>query len=291
MPPFSVSPAAPHELLPACRLLFAAGHAEHSRDWLLTEGGTSGLFVARDAAGRLHATVLVQVLSGALGVALVPRGDSDDAVDAVATAACAWLRERGVKVCQAFVAAGELADVAALERRGFRHVTRLVFLRREVGPEFGALTPLVRWSPWAAEPTRAQLELLLATHEGTLDCPELNDARTADEILAGFRPTDTANRSWWNARDEGGTLVGVVLVVGGGDGALEVSYLGLVPSARGRGLAGALLQFADQVARLASSPALTVSVDARNTPAMKLYARHGFVEYDRREVWLASWPT
>jgi mycothiol synthase len=32
---------------------------------------------------------------------------------------------------------------------------------------------------------------------------------------------------------------------------------------------------------------LTVSVDARNEPAMKLYARHGFTEYDRREVWLA----
>ena len=74
-----------------------------------------------------------------------------------------------------------------------------------------------------------------------------------------------------------------------GDG-LEVSYLGLVPAARRRGLAGALIRFADRVASTGGYRTLNVSVDVRNTPAMKLYARHGFIEYDRREVWLAAWP-
>ena len=32
---------------------------------------------------------------------------------------------------------------------------------------------------------------------------------------------------------------------------------------------------------------VTLSVDVRNASAMKLYVRYGFVEYDRREVWLA----
>ena len=40
----------------------------------------------------------------------------------------------------------------------------------------------------------------------------------------------------------------------------------------------------------AADERLTVSVDVRNTPATALYARHGFVEYDRRAVWLAAWP-
>src|SRR5688500_3095543 len=106
---FEVSRAAPHELLPACRLLFAEGRAEHSRDRILSAAHTSGVFVARDANGRLHAAALVQALPGALGVAWPPRGDSRAAVDAATAAACEWLRGRGVKVCQAFAAASEVA--------------------------------------------------------------------------------------------------------------------------------------------------------------------------------------
>src|SRR5690349_16226883 len=111
MPPFTVSPAAAHELLPACRLLFTEGRAEHSRDRILSDAHTSGLFVARDASGRLRAAALVQALPGALGVAWPPRGDSVEAIDAATTAACEWLRSRGVKVCQAFAETGEVADM------------------------------------------------------------------------------------------------------------------------------------------------------------------------------------
>src|SRR5437868_2938864 len=111
MPRFEVSPAAAHELWPACRLLFADGRAENCRDRLLTDPHTSGLFVARDSTGRLRAAALVQALPGALGVAWPPRGDSPGALDAVTAAACEWLRGRGVKVCQAFAAASEISDM------------------------------------------------------------------------------------------------------------------------------------------------------------------------------------
>jgi RimJ/RimL family protein N-acetyltransferase len=290
MPPFTVSPVAAHELLPACRLLFADSRAELCRDQLLAGEPTSGLFVARNSDDRLCAAGLVQSLPGALGVLLPPRGDSDDARHAVTATACEWLRERGAKVCQAFVTADDAADLASLERHGFRPVTQLASLRRAVGSPFDMPTPSVRWRPWNAEPTREQLELLLATHQHTLDCPELNHARTAEEITAGFRPGTDARYTWWSALDETDRLIGVVQFDGGAADVLEVSYLGLVPSARGRGLAGALIRFADRVAFTGGYRTLNVSVDVRNAPAMKLYARHGFIEYDRREVWLAVWP-
>jgi ribosomal protein S18 acetylase RimI-like enzyme len=290
MPPFTVSPVAAHELLPACRLLFADGRAEQCRDRLLAGSPASGLFVARNPDGLLCAAVLVQALPGALGVALPPRGDSDAARHAVAASACEWLRDRGTKVCQAFVTADDTADLAPLERHGFWRVTELASSRRAVGTSFDTPAPPARWRPWDAEPTCAQLELLLATHQDTLDCPELNHARTAEEILAGFRPGRDSRSTWWSALDETDRLVGVVQFDGTASDALEVSYLGLVPSARGRGLAGALIRFADRVAATGGYRTLNVSVDVRNTPAMKLYARHGFIEYDRRAVWLAVWP-
>ena len=124
---FTVSPAAAHELLPACRLLFPDG-AELRRVLLLHNASTSGVFVARDADGKLHAAALVQTLPGALGVAWAPRGDSREAIDATTAAACDWLRSRGVKVCQAFASAEEVPDMIAVERHGFRHSTQLVFM-------------------------------------------------------------------------------------------------------------------------------------------------------------------
>lgn len=282
MPPFDVSPAAPHELLTACRLLFSDGRAEFSRDRILTDAQTCRLFVAR-AGGKLHAAALVQALPGALGVAWVPRGHSTDALDAVTAAAVAWLRERNVKVCQAFAAPGEAADMAPLERVGFAHTTQLLFLRREI-PRGGWIVQRAPQVSLAAESltSNAFAAALLATHEGTRDCPELNAPRTRDEILAGF-----TSPGWAYRADHDGEPVGVVLIELMG-GLAELSYIGVVPSARGRGFGSDLLTLAMGGAGALGADTLALSVDARNAPAMHLYARHGFAEYDRREVWLLT---
>ena len=67
MIPFQVSPAAPHELLPACRLLFPDSAEERRDQLLVADADPSGLFVARDARGSLHAAALVQVTSRRAG--------------------------------------------------------------------------------------------------------------------------------------------------------------------------------------------------------------------------------
>jgi ribosomal protein S18 acetylase RimI-like enzyme len=288
---FQVSPAAPHELLSACRLLFADGHAEARRERLLSDAEMSGVFVARDANGKLHAAALVQVLPGALGVAWVPRGDSATAIDAATASACTWLRSRGVKVCQAFALKSEIRDMAPLERCGFHHTTQLVLMRRDFSP-FGPsiaepsqpLSFIADSSPFSPEFKAA----LLATHRETCDCPELHAPRTPAEILTGFDSSSGNAYLVWR----GGECVGVVLVeVEDNADMAELTYLGVVPEARRSGLGGELLKFALTAASRAKVEVMALSVDARNSPAMKLYERHGFVAYDRREVWLASWPT
>ena len=75
-----------------------------------------------------------------------------------------------------------------------------------------------------------------------------------------------------------------------GELSTELTYIGVVPGARGRGFGADLLNYAMAAAGLEGVAVLNVSVDARNTPAMRLYARHKFAEYDRRGVWLAAWP-
>ena len=235
---------------------------------------------------------LVQVLPGAMGVAWPPRGDSAKAIDAATASACEWLSSRGVKVCQAFAAASEAADMAPLERRGFRHTTQLVFMRHEVDHRADQFRPGdwaggTHYHPAIREEFAATL---LATHTGTLDCPELNGSRTANELLAGFElPDSPATPPWHFLAEDEGRAVGV-LVTNPNERRLEIIYLGVVPSCRGRGYGDRLVRRAQFDASIMACTSVTLSVDARNTPAMKLYERHGFVEYDRREVWLASWP-
>ena len=291
MIPFQVAQAAPHELLRACRLLFPDS-AEDRRDQLLVaDANLSGLFVARDARGSLHAAALVQILPGALGIAWAPRGSSERAVEAVAGAAGEWLRARGVKVCQAFAPVDTGAQMVPLERNGFRHTTQLVFLRRKL--TLGGLPERPK-QPFAYCPVQPPLSeefrsVLLETHKGSLDCPELNGARTADELLAGF--ADPVPGGGWYLVRRDTENVGVVIHADGTEpGMVDITYFGILPAHRRRGEGGRLLAqtlcaFFDAGVRV-----LTLSVDARNSHALKLYTRHGFAEYDCREVWLATWP-
>ncbi len=263
---------------------------------MLTSGNRdpAGLFVARDSAGRVCGAALAQVMPGALGLLWPPSGESPEAEDALVAAACDWLRERGVKVCQAFPSADEMTEMAPLERAGFRHITQLVFLRRDVDrPQpSDLLSPPARCCPWTREPTPELLRVLLATHDGTLDCPELNGGRTPAELLDGFRQERPTNCAWWHTIDEGGEPVGVLLLDAGSEPlTLDVSYLGVVPAVRGRGIGATVLRFAHSIAAASGYATLSLSVDARNTPALRLYRRHGFVETDCREVWLTHWPS
>lgn len=301
MPSFDVSPAAPHELLPACRFLFNAPNSEGVRERLLSAGAASGLFVAR-AGGRVCAAALAQALPGALGVTCPPRGDSPEAEDAATRAACGWLKGRGVKVCQAFAFEDEFGRMGALERAGFRYTTQLVFMRRVVRNDRGR-------APWPPdefpltlrpyEPEVAQLfaRTLVATHEASLDCPELNTPRTSADVLDGFSESAPPSAKWHRvlALDSADLQIETaagVLLLGDGPGPLDrdICYIGVAPRARGRGYGDWLIRSAVAVAVEEGDDALTVSVDARNTPAVRLYAKHGFVEYERRGVWLATWP-
>lgn len=272
--PFSVSPAAPHELMPALRWLSAA-HAP------APPATPAGVFVARDG-GAVCGAVLAEAMPGALGVVHPPRAATPDAEDALVRAACDDLRAGRVKVCQAFAAA------AALLRNGFRPVTQLVFLRRGVYPDrdrLGADEWLdgTRYHPDLREQFAGAL---LATHAGTLDCPELDRGRTPEEVVAGFA---LPAGFWpWHFRGyAGGRVAGLTLAEPRG-GVLELTYLGVVPDARGRGFGGRLLRRVLHQAAGGGFGAVELSVDERNEPALRLYRRHGFGETDRREVLLAQ---
>jgi ribosomal protein S18 acetylase RimI-like enzyme len=296
----TASPAGPDDFAAACRLL-AAGRPAAARDdaarrfhHLLATGefDPAGLFVTRGAGDSVRGAVLAQPMPGALALLFPPHavaGREND-TDALLAAALGWLRDRGVKVCQSFAPGGDRSDEAVLARGGFRHVTAVVHLRRELGPGPGP-TGVLAFEPVSDANRAAFTAALLASHDGSLDCPELTGARTPAELLDGFRGPPPFRPGWWALARHAGEPVGVVMLdVGAEIGAVELNYLGLVPAARGRGWGEELVRFVLRAAGEDHARALTLSVDARNAPARRLYDRHGFRETDRREVFLWADP-
>src|SRR5262245_44710689 len=229
--PCTVSPVSTDELTAACRVLFAhqSGpdrdrHALRCRD-LLTAGemDPAGLFVARDERGAIRGAILVQPLLGALGLAWPPRAEPgrDQAAieDALIPVACAWLRSRGVKVCQAFVAEDERPAMAPLERHGFRRVTQVSHMRREIDPlRDRAPEGIPATLAFAVEGSDADFEVILnGTYEGSLDCPEVTGTRTPGELVEGFHGSsqegpDRRPIECWYFIKNGEARAGVILL-------------------------------------------------------------------------------
>lgn len=294
----TISPAPANEITPALRLIFGNGtgseHIERYREALTSGAGDrdpEGLFVARDESGRLSGAMLAQPLRGALGIVWPPKAESPELEDALVGAASDWLRGRGVKVCQAFATDEELPSLAPLVRHGFQRITELVFLRRQLTPDEPLPEPkhpiiFMPESPPFSDHFRTAL---IATHQRSMDCPELNGDRTDDEVLAGFSDWGPGNE-WYLAVDRD-VVLGVVLFAAGHDAdTLELSYLGVVPLFRQCGYGGELVDFAIAAATLSKVKNLLVTVDARNEPGLRLYAKRGFVETTRHAVFLAHWP-
>jgi ribosomal protein S18 acetylase RimI-like enzyme len=283
--------------MPALRVLFGRRNSperdrriEHCRNAIASGNhDPTGLFVTQDATGRITGAAMAQAMPGALGVMCAPHGESPQIEDTLTKAACDWLRGRGVKLCQAFATTDEMPDMARLKRAGFRHTTQLIFMRHEVDPHQDRRAPGDWLDGVMYHPDfRSHFATtLLATHEKTLDCPELNGVRTAEEIVDGFTLPEKVS-SWLFLARVDGKAVGLWQAEPG-EGILTLMYLGVVPAARGHGIGAALLRDVLNDAAGGNFPAVELSVDARNEPALRLYRRNRFAETDRREVLIAQW--
>ena len=130
-------------------------------------------------------------------------------------------------------------------------------------------------------------QTLLRTYEATLDCPEVNDVRNIEEIITGHQSQGRYDpECWWLASHEG-RPAGVLLLADVPDlQSWDLLYVGVTREARRKGFGRELTRKALWEARAADAPQLTLSVDARNQPALQMYESVGFERYDQREVFL-----
>src|SRR5262249_33237304 len=232
-----------------------------------------GLRIALGSDGIQGAMVCLPV-AGASGLVWPPQvaqGVGSCVEDALIRSCAAWLQQRGAKLGQCLLPTDEIGQASSLERNGFRHITTLWYLRHE---GYAPLQPVpfnARLEYRSYDPMAPELfhDTLLRTYSGTLDCPEVNGIRSIHEVIDGHKSDARSDtESWWLGLQRG-RPVGVLLVTDLPDcNAWELAYVGVVPETRRSGIGRQLVLKALIEAQRAGVAQLTLSVDARNRPAI-----------------------
>jgi ribosomal protein S18 acetylase RimI-like enzyme len=244
----------------------------------------------------------------------VGRACSDVLVDWAVGQAKAVGSARGLSVQQ--IDTGAYADDERQHRwlsaAGFVRVRTWWQMSRPVAPEEADLVP----SPERWESGRATFRLVRRASDGMPDETDLRELHevlegafvdhfnsreeTFDEFLHRLRE-DPGHRwdHWWLAEIPGadgapepvGALIGTVSESSSGPDGSYVSYLGVLASARGRGVAKGLLRtiIADAAARGRDRVGLEVDADS-STGAAELYTGMGWVTSYVTESWHRDVP-
>jgi ribosomal protein S18 acetylase RimI-like enzyme len=251
-----------------------------------------GLFTAH-CGSSLEGSMICLPIPGASGLVWPPQSRktaSPPAIeDELVKHTCEWLKTRGAKLAQALLVAEETWLATPLERNGFQHTTALWYMRRDMTLGIPPIArPRLTLRLFDPRDLPVFSRTLLRSYEGSQDCPEVNGIRTIDEILDGHSADAGGNFSHWWLAVQGERPVGVLLAAESPEWeSWEIAYFGVVPEARGCGFGRELMVRALAEARAAEISHLTLSVDARNAPAIGLYRTLGFERRDTREVYLA----
>lgn len=266
----------------------------------------SGLWIARRTGwrgDRLVGAMLTQKLAGRAAALWPPEvrpGWNRGAIAAgLVHEALETLRAEGTAIVQAVL--DETADPRTaldLTRGGLPRVTDLIFMRRDAAAPWTIPSrgegPRLRWRGLDETGEAIFCKTLAATYRGSLDMPELEGARSLDDVLAGHRAAGEFNPGLWRLGtlpDQPDPVAALIIALAPEREAWEIIYLGLVPEARGRGLGAEVLAHARALALTGGrAPTLELAADVRNQPALKLYQAAGFVPRDHRRVHLAVFP-
>ncbi|MCY2979083.1 MAG: GNAT family N-acetyltransferase [Planctomycetota bacterium] len=139
--------------------------------------------------------------------------------------------------------------------------------------------------------TRDWHAIIEATYIETLDVPELNGLRNIGNTLEGYASTQPRMTqpiipgTWWVIQD-GCVNIGCLLLTPNDDQHCELTYLGLAPSSRGLGHSRAIMDHLDRWVTSHGFERMTLAVDIRNTPAIRLYQSRGFVAERFVQAWI-----
>lgn len=173
-----------------------------------------------------------------------------------------------------------VAKLVQMECIDLQSIPKLVVsqLTRELGE--------VHFVPHYELPLERWAQLVESTYANTLDVPELNGLRNIQSTLAGYASTVLGTpQSWWIVRCNDADI-GCLLLTPTSLGCCELTYVGLKSEWRGKGLSKLMMNFVRDWALQNASNGITLAVDLRNTPAIRLYQACGFTPQRFVQAWV-----
>lgn len=175
---------------------------------------------------------------------------------------------------------------------GFRFLAPLCYLERDATyPWVDPPEPLsANWFHYEPHIHADFAGVVAATYAESLDCPELTGIRPIEDALEAHKAAGPFDPALWELVQVDGQLAACLLLsrVSDGEG-LDVVYMGVVPSWRGRGVGELLLRRALVQCRARGARRLTAVVDERNGPARRLYERFRMTASARRDAYWYRW--
>ena len=249
------------------------------------EDAFAGLFVALQQESLVGST-WVQLTPGRTAVVWPPER-SGLAARRLMQRAAEFIASRNLPLAQILVAAEATQDAELFAAGGFNPLVDLVYLAIENSQFATAQSDSqLDFIAGAGNDPQRLGQLLVDTYRQTLDCPEINGLRTAEDILASYTAQGDYDPNRWYFLQHAGADVGVLLLTEyRGTGTWELIYMGVIPAARGNRFGRQVLRFAIDAARLGGAERLVLAADERNAPALALYRAAGMVSWDRRRVY------
>jgi len=173
-----------------------------------------------------------------------------------------------------------------LETSGYESLCHVKTLCQPL-PTANPVTPSSLEFISGAENQRAELaSIIKATYRQSLDCPKLQQLRSIDDTLDGYQQQGLIPTNGWSFVHHDKALVGCLLMTAfPGESYWELTYLGLVPKARGQGWGTQILQQACSRAAESGADMLITTVDQANQPALAMYEQLGFMTVDQNEIY------
>lgn len=236
-----------------------------------------------EEAGRLVWAVLPVISPGRTMLLLSPPRVSRPLSDTVAPQliehVVTHFAAQGVHLAQTLIDPREKSAIALYQHCGFTNLAELIYLHRAVrGSKYPTLPDGHRWTFYSPQAHGVFGRAISASYAGSLDCPALNGRRGIEDVIAGHKAAGDFDPRLWHllCADGHDDPLGVLLLARSPrSDALELVYLGVNPAHRGQGLGELMVRQALAVAGASDCGLLSLAVDARNAPALKLYYRNG----------------
>lgn len=196
-----------------------------------------------------------------------------------------WARKQGAAAVQIYYLK-QSGSEDVLKELGFPTTTQIAVLGREDEPDIHREQlpdPSIRRASSEQE-WSSLVHLLELTLVNSLDVPESIPLRRPDALLRSWVKGHTSEETVILVAESQGQMVGLMVATRDSDAeedlGFEIHYLGVAEAHRRQGWATRLLEQFFRLAHDAGVGKFTVYVDERNQPAINLYQRFGFREFE-----------